>query len=297
MDIGDLRIGEAIAPHPLLGHAQIIEQRGVALIAVTPIDWHRPAEIPIVAAPGRLPHGAGAAILNAIAERALAAGVASLRYAGPYPTPALYRALLRSFRASAPEAAFAADVLGRALRLARDPIAVEFAPAPHRRVAWASGWSEVRDGVERVVIAGVGFEPGATPARLVDHSCELWFGGLRYAHIAVVDAGGVVQDGPHAVPRYASPLLGKEFPADARAAIAELVAQLVPVVMAVDARRIVAERVLRWADLGARPARALDDAFELHAAMWVGGMADVAVAIATALAPVVATRIVAEVSG
>ena len=50
--------------------------------------------------------------------------------AGPYPTPALYRALLRSFRASAGEDVFTRDVVARALRLARDPIDIEFAPAP-----------------------------------------------------------------------------------------------------------------------------------------------------------------------
>jgi hypothetical protein len=296
VDFGDLRIGEAIVSHPLLGRAQVIERGGVTLTEVTPIDWQRPCEIPVVAAPARLPPGAGAAILNAVAERAAAAGVASLRYAGPYPTPALYRALLRSFRASASEAAFAADVLARALRLARDEVAVDFAPAPHRRVTWPGGWSEVRDGVERVVIAGVGYEPATAPARFVDGACELWFGGARYARIALVDDDGALREGPHLVPACTSPLVGKEFPPQLREAIAELVAELVPDPVAADARSVVARRTLRWADLGARAARAVDAGFELHAAMWTGALATVAAAIAEALAPVVVAQIVAEVS-
>src|SRR4029077_6637607 len=98
--------------------------------AMSAIDWDRPTRIPTIAEPGRLPPGTGSALLNELARRA----TQPLRYAGPYPTPALYRALQRSLRASAGEAEFTADVVGRALRLADDEIPVDFAPAPHERV-------------------------------------------------------------------------------------------------------------------------------------------------------------------
>ena len=77
----------------------------------------------MIAAPGKLPPGAGAALLNVIALLA----ERPLRYAGPYPTPALYRALRRSFRTTATEGSFCADVMARAARVAMDEIAIDFA--------------------------------------------------------------------------------------------------------------------------------------------------------------------------
>jgi len=78
----------AIRHHPPLGAAHTVGET-----AMTALDWARPAEIPAIAAPGRLPLGAGAAILNTIALLARDAGVTALRYAGPYPTAALWRSL------------------------------------------------------------------------------------------------------------------------------------------------------------------------------------------------------------
>ena len=57
------------------------------------IEWARPTQIPVIAAPARLPAGTAAPIMNAIALLAARAGVPALRYAGPYPTPALWRTL------------------------------------------------------------------------------------------------------------------------------------------------------------------------------------------------------------
>ncbi|HEX8114928.1 MAG TPA: hypothetical protein VF516_44665, partial [Kofleriaceae bacterium] len=105
----------AIRHHRLLGAAHAVGDT-----AMTALDWARPTEIPAIAAPGRLPLGAGAAILNTIALLARDAGVAALRYAGPYPTAALWRSLARSFRCDADEAAFTAGALDRAVRVARD---------------------------------------------------------------------------------------------------------------------------------------------------------------------------------
>src|SRR5689334_12005621 len=89
---GDVVVDGAIARDPLLGDAHAI-RAGAAGTAMSALDWRRPSEIPTIAAPGRLPPGAGGALLDAIAVLAARAGVRALRYAGPYPTPALRPAL------------------------------------------------------------------------------------------------------------------------------------------------------------------------------------------------------------
>src|SRR6478735_2803674 len=126
MEVAGLTIDRTVTAHPLLGNAQAIAKDGAVLTYVSALDWDHPTEIPTIADPGALPPGTGGAVMNLIAERA----TSPLRYAGPYPTPALYRTLLRSFRASADEATFTRDVLERTARVARDPIDVVFTPAP-----------------------------------------------------------------------------------------------------------------------------------------------------------------------
>ena len=287
----------AILHHPLLGDAHRVGDT-----AMTALDWARPSEIPAIAAPASLPLGAGAAILNAVALLARAAGVAALRYAGPYPTTALWRSLARSFRCSGDEAAFTAGALDRAVRVARDPIAIDFAPAPHERIAIPGGFVELRDGVERAVIAGVGYEPGGSPARLgpggpdPGQHCEVWFGDACYARVATLAADGSVTAGPHPIPQCTSPVLGRAFPAALQGALAELVGEAVPAPLAADARAVLAAGALGWADLGARAARELPDGFAVHAALWDRiaplGLGRVALALAEALAPVVAAAVV-----
>jgi hypothetical protein len=303
-----------VITHPLLGAAH-----SVGATAMTALTWARPTEIPAIAEPGRLPLGAGGAILNAIAVLAQRAGVASLRYAGPYPTTALWRSLARSFRCEASEAEFTAGVLDRAVRVARDPIAIDFAPAPNERIAIAGGFVELRDHVERAVIDGVTYEPGGSPARLVDSSsgsetpprgesrsgaqrsgsdqhCEIWFGDAPYARVATVALDGSLVAGPHAIPPCTSPVIGVEFPLALRIAIAELVAEAVPAGLTAAARDLCAAQALHWADLGARAAREQPDGFAVHAALWDRiaplGLGRLALALAEALAPIVVAAVV-----
>jgi hypothetical protein len=264
------------------------------------LDWERPTRIPAIAAPGKLPPGEGARLINAIAERAAAAGVTALRYAGPYPTPALFRALARSFRTIADEAAFCADLVARAATLATDEIPIDFAPAPHVRVAFACGWSELRGGVERVVIDGASFEPDGSPGRLVADAAEVWFGDASYARVALISPGGELVDGPHAPPVCTSSVIGRAFPEPLRAAIAELVAEVVPAPLADVARTTVIAREIAWADLGTRAARRTETGFAIHAALWEHiaplGLARLGLAIAEALAPVVTSGLIATLS-
>jgi hypothetical protein len=288
----------AIRHHPLLGAAHTVGET-----AMTVLDWARPAEIPAIAAPGCLPPGAGAAILNTIALLARDADVTALRYAGPYPTAALWRSLARSFRCDAGEAAFTAGALDRAIRVARDPIPIDFAPTPHERIAIPGGFVELRDHLERAVIDGIGYEPGGSPARLVEaadpaagHHAEVWFGDACYARVAALTSDGRVVDGPHPIPACASPVIGRAFPAALRDALAELVADAVPAPLAADARALCAAAGVAWADLGARAAAERPGGFFVHAALWDRiaplGLARLALALAESLAPVVAAAVV-----
>jgi hypothetical protein len=305
--VDGVTVDGAITRHPLLGDAHTIGDT-----AMTALDWVRPTEIPAIAEPARLPPGAGGAVLNLIALLAQRAGIAALRYSGPYPTAALWRSLARSFRATGDEAAFTADALGRALRVARDPIAIDFAPAPHERLAVPGGFVELRDGIERAVIAGISFEPGDSPARFTaDRHCEIWFGDAPYARLATLAADGALLEGPHAIPRCTSPVIGRAFPDALRIALAELVAEAVPAPLADDARLLCAAGPLIWDDLGARAARELPETcdagddrhqggFAVHAALWDRiaplGLGRLALALAEALAPVVAAAVVRRAS-
>jgi hypothetical protein len=277
--VGDLVIDCDVVIHPLLGDAFIIcNAAGEPLTAMSAVDLDRPTEIPAIAEPALLPHGSGALLLNLIAKRA----PHPLRYAGPYPTPALYRSLLRSFRASGDEDTFCHDVMDRALRLARDPIPIEFTPAPHERVTFERGFVEVRDGAERAVIDRVSYE-------LVAGRAETFFG----IHVATFSPTGALVEGPYPIPAFASDVIGKEFPAELRELLGELVP--VPGALAHAASVLLSRRTLAWADLGALPARESATGFEVHAAIWQPerGMDRVAIAIAEALAPVVTRTIVA----
>lgn len=280
-----------VMSHPLIGDAHVIEHAGRAITAMTAIDWDDPERIPAIAEPGALPPNAGGALLNELARRARR----PLRYAGPYPTPGLYRALLRSFRASADEATFTRGLLERAATLAREEVPVDFSPAPHTRVMNAHGHVEIRDGIERAVIDGTAYEREGV-ARLVDAGgsidAEVWFGDAVWTRVASFDAAGILIEGPRPLPRATSDVIGKPFPPALLHALAGLVSELVPLGLPVELPSVT------WADLEARAARATPDGYEVHVALWERlaphGMARLAMALAEALAPVVTMKLVQQ---
>jgi hypothetical protein len=183
------------------------------LTTMSTIDWSRPTEIPAIAAPGALPPGAGGAIINVLAILAQRAGVSELRYAGPYPTGALYATLARSFHTTTTEEDFTSTFADRAARVARDPMPAVFVPAPHERLAILArvdridehdgheastqdsdedltrgaqdadeydgdelevrGIVELREGIERVTLDGVVYARGNGIARIVDDIGEI----------------------------------------------------------------------------------------------------------------------------
>jgi len=381
----------AIIDDPLLGRAhEIVAPDGFAIDAsvatamsaksssrvlttISTIDWARPTEIPAIAAPGALPPGAGGAIMNALAILAQRAGVTELRYAGPYPTHALFSTLARSFRTATTEDEFTSAFADRAARVARDPMDAVFVPAPHERIAIVRdhdahrtearggldardgnvrgdegidrdvrgiehddvdlevrGIVEIRDGIERATIDSVTYvhgdgvarlvvtndvgeikphaddartandAPTANDARTIDARtandartlvrAEVWFADELYARVATLDARGELLDGPHPIRACDSDIIGNAFPPDMAAALAELIADLVPAPLATAASDVVTVRTLRWADLGARAAARVGDELHVHAALWRVsrfGMARLAMALVEALVPVV----------
>ncbi len=312
----------ATGEHTILGPvAPITNDRGEPLTVMSAIDWARPTQIPAIAEPGRLPPGAGGAILNVLALLARSgvgfcppfgdgadnvsdrsrtnSDLTALRYAGPYPTSALYQSLLRSFRTTATEAEFTAGGFERALRGARDVLPFDFVPAPHERIAIARGHVELRAGLERAVIDGVAYGRNGGVARLVGDRAEVWFGDAPWAEVATFAPDGSVLAGPRPLPACTNDAVGKGFPPALRDAIAELVAEAVPAPLADAARTAVVSGPIVWADLGARAARRETTGFAVHAALWErlapSGLARVALAIAEALAPVVTLAVVPDV--
>jgi hypothetical protein len=150
------------------------------------------------------------------------------------------------------------------------------------------------------VLGGTSYERDGSPARLVERDdgihAEVWFGDAPWADVATLAPDGASIAGPHPLPACTSYVVGKAFPPPLRAAIAELVAEAVSAPLAADAHRLLVERDLRWADLGARAAARDDAGFAVHAALWerIGplGLARLALALAEALAPVVSSAVV-----
>jgi hypothetical protein len=129
------------------GASDLVARDGHPLTRFAAVDWTHIDRIPPLAEPARLPAGAGTAIFNLLARLALDQGVGVLRYDAPYPTEALFLALLESFRyapddAADPRTAFASGALA-------------WTPAPHE-VSIESGdvWVQRRERIDKIVSGG-----------------------------------------------------------------------------------------------------------------------------------------------
>ena len=140
------------------------------------LDYAAIDAIPVLVEPQRLPPHAGTAVLNLLATLAADAGRDTLAYHGPYPTEALFLALLESFR-YVPES--------------RDPLTdfargtLRWRPAPHTRAFCDETYVQRRGRVEKVVWQGRAYyRPDwqgvvrQTPRRIHDEGettyCGLW---------------------------------------------------------------------------------------------------------------------------
>ncbi len=297
----DVPVIVAAAPaHPLLGPVHAITAGAAPVAFVGAVDWRRPARIPAIDAPARVPGGAGTLLLDLLAIAARAAGT-TLRYAGPYPTAALWASLATCFRAPAglDVGEFTREAMARAMRGDDSPLPHEFTPAPFERVRVAPrAVVHLRDGVERLYLGGVAWQapaPGAGARRLIRDGDEtravLWLADQLWADVARLDARGRLVDGPHALPPVASAVLGKPFPPALAAALVELVAEDEPPLLAVTMREIARELPLVWGDPGADAARLLAGVLVVHAGLWerlgagATSLAPLAIAIAEAVAP------------
>ncbi len=323
-------VGGATQAHPLFhrahplwvtpGDAPVAEV--AALDPVPPITWMgevrwaAPTTIPPIFEPARLPAGAGTMMLNVIAVLARDAGVTALRYAGPYPTAALWRSLTTCFRpepgadggdggGGGGEDAFTSDALDRSRRGAMDPIALDFAPAPFERVRVTPRVVvQLRDGLERATIDGVGFDRSARAGRLVAigdaprrWAAELWLGDRPWGRVAELDDDGAVLAGPTPLPAVAGPLagmVGQVLPPALCAALAEVVAELVTPPLARAAHAELAAARVCWGDPGPAEVVDRDGALIVHAGLWAHlgphGLGAVARGLAIALAGPIAIR-------
>jgi hypothetical protein len=110
------------------------------------IDWARIDRIVPGAEPARLPPGAAPAVFNLIATLTAAQGVAALRYAGPYPSEALFLGLLEAFR-------YVPEVDDPLAAFQRGDLA--WAPAPHEPLFVGDDLYVQRRGrIEKVVWRG-----------------------------------------------------------------------------------------------------------------------------------------------
>ena len=204
------------------------EARSIPLSVIGALDWARITMIPPLAEPARLPPGAGTAVLNLLAQLALEQGVEDLAYRGPYPTEALFLALLESFR---PDHA-PGDPLARFM--ANELV---WRPAPFVPAFEDTAYVQWRDGrVEKVVWASRTYYRDdwgpvrrAAPLRVHDDGarvrCSLWTLGEAIADHLVVGADGV----PHVVAPTsapASPARAQRLAAAVRHALDALVVAL-----------------------------------------------------------------------
>jgi hypothetical protein len=133
-------------PSDRLWHAAAVGDVGRPLTVCEAVRWEAVDRIPVLAEPGRLPPGAGGAVLNLLATLAADQGRPALRYAGPYPTETLFLTLLEAFRYEGdpadPLAAFMSGDLA-------------WRPAPHARwFAPHGACVSLRGRVEKVVWGG-----------------------------------------------------------------------------------------------------------------------------------------------
>ena len=160
------------------------------------VDWARLEWIPPLAAPSRLPPGAGTAVLNLLAGLMKDQGLARVRYRGPYPSESLFTALLECFRHD-PEAA---DPLDRFI----SEEGLDWLPAPHERHWVADGvCAQLRQELDKVVLDGIAFyrpdwqglgrrEPRMIRAEGERRVCSLWALGRALEDRAVLAPDGEV---------------------------------------------------------------------------------------------------------
>lgn len=266
--------------HELFGVCDVIELDGQALALSQAVDWDAPSHIPPLDRPAVLPRGVGSAILNHLATAAARRGIPSLRYRGPYPTAALFGALLDCFRVDEPRSAFerfthAQEQIALSGEMHEPP--VDFYPDPFERV-WHDPHNvcvQLRRGVEKIFVDGKAYSREEATARRVRRDRErpdewlavLEMGGVIWAEIARVDARGQLLDGPRPVPHVDNVLIGESLPESVRQALLQALPRRAPRLLRPTMERVIQESPLVWEDTGDALARVHDGRIEVHAAL------------------------------
>jgi hypothetical protein len=266
--------------HPIIGPCDAVRVVGEEDVRAFcgQTDWQRPTHIPALDRPGALPHGGGAALLNTLAVQAQHAGVAALRYRGPYPTTMLFDSLLASFRVvgdlEEARVRFCEDAEDTALGGAMAEPTQDFIPHPH---VWS--WPDPRicvqrrDAVMRVWIDGHAFERDATVGRSVEVESS---GDLRVsialAGTTVLEVGRLDPDGRPKGPlqlELAAPadLIGKPLPDEVVAVLAEILAAQGSHLLAPAVQAVVRPGRVRWGDPGIDLVEVDADGVVVHAGL------------------------------
>jgi hypothetical protein len=270
----DLRPGGA---HPIFGPALRVVYRGVKVAQVARVALEAPAEIPAMDDPAALPPGAGTAILSFLAGQARAAGVACLRYRGPYPTAALFDSLLECFRVRGGVrealARFPAGAEERALAARMDEVEVDFEPAPFERRWCGRGVCvQLRDGVEKLYVHGRAFSRDAAGARRLrwrqgGYEARVEIAGEPWCTVAELDERGELIAGPHPWRPVESRLSGHELPVEVRRALADALPPRAPALLQAALVESLLATPLRWGDPGPSEASAAGDHIVIHPAL------------------------------
>ena len=204
--------------HAVLGLCDAVVVNGRQQTFFSSVDWAQPAFIPAMDNPGRLPGGAGSAIINLLAYLAPTTG---LRYRGPYPTAALFDTLSGSFAVQGDPgealARFIERVESRALSGELLEVPVLFTPSPCELLSVGEVMVVLRDGIERIVADGRTYSEGYLGTRRLRKEgnsivAYVDIGGEPWVDIVRCGLDGELQEGPLNIPSFDHVLNGEPVP-------------------------------------------------------------------------------------
>ncbi len=274
----ELRLLPRATEHPVFGVCDALARPGAPPLACfAAVDWAAPTHIPPLDRPGALPAGGGTAVLNFLAAQAHHARRTPLRYAGPYPTGALFDALTESFRLAVDLptafARFTRDVEQAALRMERREVPVDFLPAPFERVWEDRGVCvQLRDGVEKIFVDGRAYARDAAGPRRVRRADDGYvatveIAGAPWAEVLRLDAQGALRAGPYPLPPVANPFVGRPVSGTIRGILSQLLPLRAPGLLQPPLRRLLADVPLAWGAPGDDLAAFEDGTVVLHAVL------------------------------
>jgi hypothetical protein len=287
--------------HLLFGKCDTISLiGGPPLARFQTVDWARPAYIPPLDRPGALPSGAGTAILNLLAQQTLHSERQTLRYRGPYPTGALFDALLECFHpqedVSKAFVHFMERVEETSLSGEISEPPVDFVPDPFERVWFRDGICiQWRDGVEKVYVNGRAYQRNVAGPRRVHRTNDgytacLELAGEPWAEVVRLDEQGEPVEGPKPLPLVANRFVGHSLPDSVRVALVEVLPSRAPGLMQTHLRQVLMATPVAWGDPGDDVAKIQDDTIVLHAVLLerLAGRSphEILTAIALAIEPV-----------